>query len=348
MKIKSWLKEYEVDFANSFTFFGQLFLQKNIFVIIDSNVYGLYKKQLEEFLLNTEYYILDAVEENKSIDEVLKIADKMVNLPSKKNTNLISIGGGIVQDVSGFIANILYRGIRWTWIPTTLLAQTDSCIGSKTSLNYKKYKNLFGTFYPPDQINICIQFIHTLTKKDYLSGLGEIYKISIMRGNEAFRESADYLPLLLERDEDTLLSQINKTLYYKKKLIEEDEFDKGVRNLLNYGHTFGHALESVSNYAIPHGQSVTVGVLMANSLAYSRGYITREKKEEIEGLLAHIYQKELLQSDYFLAERFITAMRKDKKFTGQLHTCILLTMNGVKKFTDVTDSEIDEVLELWR
>ncbi len=111
--------------------------------------------------------MLEANEENKVISTVLSICEKIMEMPSKRNTVLLSIGGGIIQDITGFVANVIYRGIRWIFIPTTLLAACDSCIGGKTSLNYKTYKNLLGTFYPPDEIHICSQMFRTLGEKDF-------------------------------------------------------------------------------------------------------------------------------------------------------------------------------------
>ena len=125
-------------------------------------------------------FLLEALEENKTMDTVLAICAAMTSMPSKRNTRLVSVGGGVVQDITGFVANVLYRGIAWTFVPTTLLSACDSCIGGKTSLNYGRFKNLLGTFYPPDDIYICPAMFRTLDEHDFLSGLGEVVKFNVM------------------------------------------------------------------------------------------------------------------------------------------------------------------------
>ncbi len=341
MKIQSYLKEYEADFYLNFSFLEELSKKEHTYYIVDEKVYRLYEEQLAQYINAEPHFLLEAVETNKTIDMALKIIDQMVEMKSKRNTTLISIGGGIVQDVSGFIANILYRGISWVWIPTTLLAQADSCIGSKTSLNYKNYKNILGYFYPPDRILIDTTFVHSLEEKDYLSGIGEMVKCALMAGYDSFCRTRDNIPGLLRREKAVLETEITKALAFKKKVIERDEFDKGFRNIMNYGHTFGHALESTSHYAIPHGQAVSFGILVANQISNLRGWLSEEKTREIAETLYQIVLLDLLKDDYF-SEEYLSVLKKDKKFTGTTHTCILFDGNGVKRYQDVTDEEIME------
>lgn len=340
MIVKSYLKNYEVEFCTDFGFLSYVSELENKFFIIDKKVYGLYEEKLKPVISDSPYYMLDAVETNKNIEQVLEIIDQMVDLKSRRNTNLISIGGGIVQDISGFAANILYRGVSWTWIPTTLLAQADSCIGSKTSLNYKHYKNLLGYFYPPDRIYVNTEFVHTLEQNDYLSGLGEMMKCALMGGYECYLKTVRNIEDLLMRKDEILINEIMKALEFKKRVIEVDEFDQGYRNIMNYGHTFGHALESTSDYAVPHGQAVSFGIIMANEISAARGYISRHLKEEVKRSIGAIVNKGLLKPEYLELSKYLGALKKDKKYTGNLHNCILWNGNEVKKYVDVTDDEI--------
>lgn len=289
---------------------------------------------------------MESIEENKDIQKALEIISQMVEMNSKRNTLLVAIGGGIVQDVSAFIANILYRGIPWVLIPTTLLSQTDSCIGSKTSLNFNKYKNILGYFYPPEQIYINTNFVQTLDKKDYYSGLGEIIKCAIMGGYESFQNTKQNLEALLAYNEERLLEEIVKALNFKKRVIEKDEFDKDYRNIMNFGHTFGHALESVSNYAIPHGQGVSIGMLIANQISYQRGYISKGILEELDMTIWKVIIPDLIKKDYFSSNRYLNVMKKDKKFTGKLHTCILFDGYGVKKYSNIKDEEVLQAIDI--
>ncbi|MGI5965133.1 MAG: 3-dehydroquinate synthase family protein [Candidatus Methanomethylophilaceae archaeon] len=304
MKIKSYAGEYSVSFTDSLEFLQDLGKADNRFTVADRNIAEKYADKLGS-LLDGSHFILDAAEENKTVGTALKIAEKMFPMESKRNTVLISVGGGIVQDVCCFVSTILYRGIRWYFVPTTLLSQTDSCIGSKSSINYGGYKNIFGTFYPPSKIIVSSAFLDTLSAREFRSGLGEIAKIAIMRGRPAFEEFASVLDGILAGDRTALTAEIRNTLSYKKILIEEDEFDRGIRNLLNYGHTFGHALESASGYAVPHGQAVSAGILMANSVSVSRGILSQEYSDGIAEVLIKIIDTESLKKEFFEPGGFI-------------------------------------------
>lgn len=340
MIIQSYTGNYQADFYSDFSFLEEIKKKANKFFVLDKKVFHIYEEQLLPLLSDSPYYLLEAVEENKNIEKALEIIGRMVEMSSRRNTLLVAVGGGIVQDVSAFIANVLYRGIEWILIPTTLLAQTDSCIGSKSSLNFMKYKNLLGYFYPPTQIYINTSFVHTLDKRDYLSGLGEIVKCAVMDGYESFQETAKNIEQILAYDEEKLLPEIVKALSFKKRVIEQDEFDRDYRNIMNFGHTFGHALESVSDYAVPHGQGVSIGMLIANQISFQRGYISGEVQKELNAVIRKIITPDLLKREYFSDGRYLDAMKKDKKFTGILHTCILFDGKGVKKHTDIKDEEI--------
>ena len=246
MIIHSRFKDYTVHKENSLDFLYQLCKTGNAEFVIDEKVYGLYKKYFSEIPAD-RLYTIEATEEHKVIDTALAICEKMTQIPAKRNARLISVGGGIIQDITGFVANILYRGIKWTFVPTTLLASCDSCIGGKTSLNYKNFKNLLGTFYPPDDIHICPAFFDTLSERDFESGLGEVVKFNIMAGKKGLDNIEKNIDLLLERDYNCLQHFVESSLSFKKDFIEQDEFDRGERIKLNFAHTFGHAIETVTS-----------------------------------------------------------------------------------------------------
>lgn len=340
LEVNSYTGSYEAEFCSNFSFIEKIAEIENAFFVVDKQVYQLYEQELRPLFQGKPNFLMEAIEENKNIQEALCIAKKMLVLPSKRNTVLVAIGGGIVQDVSAFVANILYRGISWVLVPTTLLAQTDSCIGSKSSLNFEHYKNILGYFYPPRRIYVNTNFIRTLTDRDYLSGLGEIIKCALMAGYESFLSTANNLSALVAKDEKALIREIEKALRFKKKMIELDEFDRGPRNVMNFGHTFGHALESTSDYAIPHGQAVSYGMMVANDISCKRQYITNEMKQDIQRVLFQIVTTDLLKSEYISGDAYLQAMKHDKKYTGGMHTCILFHGDGVEKHSDVTDAEI--------
>lgn len=336
MKIQSYAKDYEVIFEKDPSFLQKYApanlaesIGKGAYYVIDRNVYNLYPDQFEE-IPEDRLFLLDAIESNKTIETALTICEAMTAIPAKRNATLISIGGGITQDVTGFVANILYRGIHWIFVPTTLLAACDSCIGSKTSLNYKSYKNLLGTFYPPDELHICPVMFQTLTKQGFLSGLGEVVKFNLMAG-EIDAIEAD-LPDLLARKEDTVERYVQKSLAFKKPFIEADEFDRGIRIHLNFAHTFGHAFEAITDYAIPHGTAVAMGMIMANAIAHGRGNIGDDVWQHMDCILARIIDLKLLAQvngfkgiENFSMDAILDKIRKDKKQVDEHITAVLFT-----------------------
>ncbi len=342
MIIKSSTKDYQVNIYNNFDKAKSIEVDKNTFVVIDKILYGLYEKELFSGIPEDQLYIIEAIEENKTIETALAICEIMTNIPAKRNAKLISFGGGIVQDVTGFVANILYRGIHWTFYPTTLLAACDSCIGGKTSLNYKSFKNLLGTFYPPDEINICTPFFKTLSERDFQSGLGEVVKFNVMFGEQGIVNMENNIDALLRREDDKLEEFVESSLAFKKDFIEEDEFDRGVRIHLNFAHTFGHAFETMSHYAIPHGTAVAMGTIVANRISLSRGWLTEDKVLRVEQILwkiIHIDAKHI-QVDM---DEVISAIHKDKKQVGKELTAVL--MKDDMKLQIVHDVKRDEIEE---
>lgn len=344
MIIHSRIKDYKVFIEENLLFLQGLSQTKNAEFVIDEKVYYLYEKQLS-FIPKERVILIEAVEENKVLETAVSICEKMIEISAKRNICLISIGGGIIQDITGFVANILYRGIHWMFIPTTLLASCDSCIGGKTSLNYKKYKNLLGTFYPPDEIYICPSFFHTLEQKDFASGLGEVIKFNIMAGEEGLKNIEENIDRLLEREETVLNRFVESSLKFKKEFIEIDEFDCGERIKLNFAHTFGHAIEIITKYKIPHGTAVAIGMIMADHLSVKRGLLKEEICKRVENVLLRVISIDICLTDCQISD-LIAAVRKDKKQTDENLTAVLMT-NKEKDLMivhDVTEQEIEEAL----
>lgn len=345
MIIKSSTKNYSVDIFSDFKSVENMKIDDNTFIVIDKILYDLYMDKLFCNIPQKQLYILEALEQNKTIETALQICEIMTNIPAKRNAKLISLGGGIVQDITGFVANILYRGIYWAFYPTTLLAACDSCIGGKTSLNYKKYKNLLGTFYPPDEINICMPFFETLSEKDFQSGLGEVVKFNIMFGEDGIKKMEDNIDALLNRDACKLVEFVYSSLFFKKGYIEEDEFDKDVRIHLNFAHTFGHAFETMSNYIIPHGTAVAMGTIVANRISLERGWLAENIVARVEAVLWKIIHIDNSDIDFDM-DKIISAIRKDKKQISTDLTAVLLKDDMKLVIVhDVTLGEIQEAVE---
>lgn len=345
MRIHAHAKDYEVNIRENFDFVAELLRLPNRFAVIDENVYRLYRDRLFAGL-DSAYMLLPALEENKIIDTALKICEQMSALNLKRNAVLVSVGGGITQDITGFAANILFRGIRWEFVPTTLLAACDSCIGGKTSLNYKHFKNLLGTFYAPDEIYICSDFFATLTERDYESGLGEVVKFNVMAGEQGIAFLEENIDKLLARDKQTLDLVVERSLAFKKTFIEADEFDRGERVKLNFAHTFGHAFETMSDYAIPHGTAVAMGTIAANSISVRRGWLDAAKAKRMEELLLRIIHIDL-DSIRVDVDGILQAMHKDKKQTGSAITTVLMRGED-QALCIVPDTGEDEIRDAVR
>lgn len=348
MNIKSALRNYEVNIYNDFSFFEIIFETDNTFFVIDKNVYELYENLFSNLPMEN-ILILEATEQNKTIETALSICEKMTAMAAKRNSRLISVGGGIIQDITGFAANILYRGIDWIFVPTTVLAACDSCIGGKTSLNYKKYKNLLGTFYPPSKIYICPLFFKTLPQRDFNSGLGEVIKFNIMAGNEFLEKIKNDIDALIIGNSVVVSQYLNSSLNYKKKFIETDEFDKGERIKLNFAHTFGHAIEVISDYAIPHGTAVAIGMIMADSISVKRGILNHSIAEQAEKILLKVISipQNLSLSD-FNQEDILSIIRKDKKQIGNSLTAVIMTDDSEQRLKIIHDLTADEVIYAFR
>ena len=303
LNIQSKVSDYRLGFVDSLSPIQALMEQDNTITIIDSNVNELYPA-----LQRQSNIVLDSHEGAKTLkgSEILlnALKDRKANI----RTTLVVIGGGILQDLVGFCASIYCRGIDYILVPTTLLAQTDSCVGGKTSINLDNRKNLLGTFYPPKEIVIYTKFLETLPNPDYLSGMGEIYKFHILQDNiKQFDVESFVEPMILDG------------LTYKVDILSRDEFDKGERRFLNYGHTFGHALESISNHKIPHGLGVVLGCMIATRIAKKLQYAIQDYSAIIAKGVYLIHKSKLkLQPEWFDPKSLLEIVKSDKKSTGQL------------------------------
>ena len=221
MTVSSSIRDYQVDFVETMEFLASCESLTSRYYVIDQNVWELYKGSFDA--LNAEStLILPINEEAKCLETVKTVYDAIMKCSAKRNMTLISIGGGIIQDITGFVASTLYRGINWIYVPTTLLAQADSCIGSKTSLNYQRYKNLIGTFFPPTKIYIHTGFLATLEPEDFYSGLGEVIKLYMMGGASTTAALIGEIKEIKQRDDVALLKAIREVLTIKLQYIQED------------------------------------------------------------------------------------------------------------------------------
>ena len=266
-------------------------------------------------------------------DEVAKslqrISDVIVALRERRvtrSTQLIAVGGGVVQDIAGFVASIYMRGIAWRYVPTTLLGMTDSCIGGKSSINVGYYKNLVGTFHPPNEIIVDPNLTVTLDPGQRAAGLIEAAKIAFCRGAACF-DAYHALAPEVGSPVDVLGDVIDLSLHAKRWFVETDEFDRDERLLLNFGHTFGHAIETASGFALSHGVAVGLGILAALAFRPSSAASVESLRAHLLGLLGSVSNLSATVGTLSV-ERLLNAFESDKKHGIDFYALILVTEEG--------------------
>ncbi len=311
--IQSYRKPYQVLFVEDAPAVLAGEIREGDAVIVDRKVLNLYRQKLEPIIEDHLVMEIEATEDHKSYDGVRPLIQNLIENGFKKNHRLIAIGGGITQDVTAFMASILYRGVNWIFLPTNLLSQCDSCIGSKTSINFGNYKNQIGGFYPPQLILSDPSFLDTLDDREIRSGLGEMAHYFLVESEEAFSRYEQVVEEALERG-PALKELIRESLAIKKRMIERDEFDEGPRNVFNYGHSFGHAIEGYTQYEIPHGLAVAFGMDIANAQSVRLGLIDEKLRHRVRSTLCKVWKT--VDFPEIEIERYITILRKDKKNVG--------------------------------
>jgi 3-dehydroquinate synthase len=290
-------------------------------LILDDRVADLHRARMPRLLAHASVLRLQAVEPAKSLERMPDYVGHLLARGVRRDHTLVAIGGGVIQDIACFLAANLLRGLAWRFLPTTLLAQADSSIGSKSSINCGAAKNILGTFTPPRLVQISSRFLDTLDERDLRSGVGEMLKVHAIAGPEAFdRLAADYDRLFTERA--VMNRYIRASLAIKKPYIEEDEFDRGPRNIFNLGHSFGHAIEAATDFAVPHGIAVTIGVAMALDVARGLGLIGADHVQRMRPVLAANARG--FETVPVPLAAFLVALAKDKKNVGQGSVTLIL------------------------
>lgn len=320
---------------------------KNYIVVISQKVHKLYSKILD--FPKDKIFVLKDGEKEKNYQNYGKILDFALKRKLKREDAIIAIGGGVVGDLAGFVASTYMRGINFIQVPTTLLAMTDSSVGGKVAINTKFGKNLIGSFYQPKAVFINVNFLKTLDEKQFKSGLGEVIKYGFIEKSCNFDNDAHVINFLTEHQEkiiarDVLILKelIKMCVELKKSVVEHDEKESGLRKILNYGHTYGHALEKLTNYKkYTHGETVVEGISFALRLAFNLNLIDKEYKFLCEDLIKKYDYPPLLK---FEKEKVVDAMLNDKKATENHIKFILPTRYATVEEYDFTPDELKEMI----
>ena len=344
LEIQSYLGKYTVEFVDDCAATLSQTLKTGDQIIADQSVLSLYPR-IAEAIEHFQVILIEAKESSKSYEGVIPIIDEVISRGFTKKNRLIAIGGGITQDVTAFTASILLRGVDWIFYPTNLLAQCDSCIGSKTSINFREYKNQLGGFFPPKKIYVDCKLLKSLPKKEIQSGLGEMLHYFLVTDKVSFKWMRDRIDSALA-EPNKLAEMVSKSLAIKKEMIELDEFDIGPRNIFNYGHSFGHALESTTEYSVPHGIAVSYGMDLANLISVNLGLVAPSFRNDVRSVLAKIWVETPLPE--IAIENFLEALSKDKKNEGS-ETKVILTKGYGKMFKSTLqlDQETKRLIELF-
>ena len=315
-------------------------LEGAVGVIADRNVLALYG-DLRTMLEGVPVLELDATEETKTLAGIGDTCSWLLGLRANRTSKLVALGGGVIQDVATFAAHIYHRGMRWDFVPTTLLAMSDSCIGAKCGINHDGFKNQLGVFQSPGGIEIATGFLDTLDDIEIRSGYGEVFKLCLTHGRDAFEQLDEALTAGLRNAELVALTRLS--LEAKQRVIEEDEYEGDLRRILNYGHTFGHALEAVSGNAIPHGLAVIWGCDFINHLAVAKGLMSEADCLAIRDVARSLLAETSVPA--FTAAELINAARTDKKAEGPIVNLAVLFAPGDLRVVPMDfDADIAPVL----
>lgn len=320
-------------------------------IITDSNVRrhaDTVQAGLDASGWRTRLLELEPGEPSKRLEVISRAWDELVGFPADRQTVVIAVGGGVVGDAAGFIAATFARGLPFVQIPTTLLADVDSAVGGKVGINHPRAKNLIGAFHQPIGVLIDTRTLGTLPDREYRSGLAEVVKYGVILDAEFFRFLEERIPQLDARDPVVLREAISRSCELKALVVEQDEYERsGLRAVLNYGHTFAHALEALTGYGtLLHGEAVSIGMVQAALLAEKLGRVdaefSRRQHRLLEGLQLPVA---LLAGEVPRLEEVLARMQLDKKTVGGKLRFVLPTRLGhVELVTGVPPELVREVL----
>jgi len=297
------------------------------FVVTDETVAGFHGERVLAALtgagLRAERLTIPPGEGAKTVATCLELAAQLLERGADRASGLIALGGGVVGDVAGFLASIYMRGIPCVQVPTTLLAQVDSSIGGKTGVDTGEGKNLLGTFHQPKAVFIDLTFLETLPAREFTSGLAEIVKYGIIEDPDLLAALEDNAAALQGRDPAILERVVSSSCRIKKGIVEIDETEKGLRRILNFGHTVGHAVEAESGYAISHGEAVAMGMAAAAAISERLRYLGAEDRDRIVRAIERLGLPRRIPRGLD-AGRLLARMEKDKKKeNGRIHFVLL-------------------------
>lgn len=325
--------------------------ERRLCVVTDSTVAELYSetviRQLEPVCKEVHLFVFEAGEKNKNLDTVRKLYEFLIQNHYDRNDMLVALGGGVVGDLCGFTAATYLRGIRFIQVPTTLLSQVDSSIGGKTGVDFDAYKNMVGAFHMPQLVYTAAASLLTLTEEQFACGMGEVIKHGLIMDAGYYEWLQEHREEILARDLSICEQMILIICRIKRDVVEQDPTEQGIRGILNFGHTLGHAIEKLMDFKLLHGQCVALGSIAAAYLSAGRGEITVDEAVQIRNVFEEFGLPVSIKDFGLAKEAVIAATKNDKKMDSGKIKFILLHRIG-EAFIDrtVTDEQMEQSLDL--
>jgi len=308
---------------------------ENVVIITDVNVKRFYQNNFPPHPVIT----IQTGEKIKNLDTVRSIYGKLVEFGVDRSTFIIGIGGGIVCDIAGFVASTFLRGVKFGFVSTTLLSQVDASVGGKNGVNFKGYKNMIGVFNQPEFVICDLKLLSTLPEKEVLCGLAEIVKHAAIGDTDLFQYLEENCQKALALDAAVIERLVYDSVAIKSAIVNRDEKEKGERRKLNFGHTFGHAIEKTTG--VLHGEAVSAGMVMASELSVKKGHLRANDAQRIKNLLRDLKLPTHLQAD---RTTVFDALYKDKKRQGNRINFVLLEDIGKPFVEQISIKELEDVL----
>ncbi len=323
---------------------------QQVLIVTNDVVAKHYLEKVERFVEHLDYdtYILPDGEKTKSLANLELIISRLLENKYSRTCTLIALGGGVIGDLTGFVAACYQRGVNFVQIPTTLLAQVDSSVGGKTAVNHALGKNMIGAFYQPQAVIADTDVLHTLPDRELSAGLAEVIKYGLIRDELFFIWLEENIEKLVQRDEAALTYAIERSCINKAEVVAEDERESGLRAILNFGHTFGHAIETGLSYQHwLHGEAVGCGMLMATDLSVRLGLIEEDNLYRVESIIEKAGLPTKVHQSVTL-EQMLENMKVDKKAKDGVVYLILLNSVGNALITaDYSSEALTETIEKY-
>ncbi|MBF0379674.1 MAG: 3-dehydroquinate synthase [Magnetococcales bacterium] len=322
---------------------------KQIGVVSNETVAPLYLAKVLDSLHSSGFSTVEVIlpdgESHKNWQSLTKIFDVLIENSFERSATILALGGGVVGDMSGYAAASLLRGVNFVQVPTTLLSQVDASVGGKTGINHPLGKNLIGAFYQPKMVVMDTVTLKTLSQRDFSSGLSEVIKYGIIWDADFFSYLEKNMAAVLQKDDATLTHLLYTCCAIKADVVAQDERETGTRALLNLGHTFGHAIETLAGYGnILHGEGVAIGMVMAAQLAQIRGLCDQQTVERIKQLLTQA-NLPVTAAKSFSPDDYIKAMGRDKKVAGgKIRVILNGSIGQAKIYSDIPHSQIKQAI----